>query len=153
MSNRLELVNKVKHLVANKAISAQDLEDMLIFAGGKGTLGSFLDENNNPIAIKCGYFKRWMLVDEVEFGVQRAKGHHTGRAGMCKVGARLWVKSHRGASHAVVELLYRARENNLSLEELYVEFDELERQKKVVDLSQCPKSYDTLLQALEQYYK
>ena len=61
----------------------------------------YKDDEDNTIAIFCYYFKKWMRLDEVEFGLKAntASGYNT----MCKVGVSNWTKQQRVAKLSVCD--------------------------------------------------
>lgn len=143
----------VEFLLANQNKSVKTILDQVLeMTQTKSTqMASYSDENGQVIAIKCYYFKRWMLLDEVEFGTK--KHSTTGYNTMCKIGANQWSKQQRDAQKAKDDLLSQVSTGTIPYGELTDRTAQIEVDRQKIDLSLCPKSYDTLEEALEVYTK
>jgi hypothetical protein len=109
------------------------------------------EETNEVIAIRCYYFKRWMLLDEVDFG---AKKHSpSGFNSMCKVGANQWAKQQREAKQQTAELLTKVASGDVEASDIVGLQVGIEEERKLINYDACPTSYETLEEALEAYSK
>ena len=104
------------------------------------------DEEGNTIAIYCYYFKKWMRLDEVEFGIKTntASGYNT----MCKIGVSNWTKQQRVAKQAKEQLLERLEKGELEVTNLKDEQAKIEAARGEINMEVIPTHYDTLEAAL-----
>ncbi len=127
----------IAHLEANKNRKVSTvLDEIKAMCEAKNSGGSeigktFLkDENGETIAIYCYYFKKWMPLCDVEFGLKKstASGYNT----MCKEGVSHWTKQQRVAKKSKEQLLERLTNDELDVADLANEQDIIEALRKVV---------------------
>lgn len=88
--------------------------------GGSGAAGTFLkNDGGTVVAILCYYYKRWMVVNEVEFGPKANSS--TGYNSMCKEGVRHWTKQNNAAKKAAGDLLTQVKAGTLAVENIAAE--------------------------------
>lgn len=129
------------------------IDDVIAMASSKSVQKAFHkdEETNEVIAIRCYYFKRWMLLDEVEFG--NKKHSPSGFNSMCKIGANQWSKQQREAKQKTTELLTKVSKHEIDAGDIVDLQADIESERQSIDYDLCPTSYDTLEQALEAYSK
>lgn len=100
-------------------------------SGGSEIGKTFLkDENGETIAIFCYYFKKWMPLSDVEFGLKAstASGYNT----MCKEGVSNWTKQQRKAKLAKEALLDRLTKGEIEVSDLDNEKASIEVERKAI---------------------
>lgn len=117
------------HLVANedkkvKTIMPELIEMMSAKGAGGGASSVHRDGDGNVVAVLDYYFKKWLPVAFVEFGVKAnsASGLNT----MCKLGTSLWTKQQREFKKGKEELLNLVAAGEVQPTEIQAKLDELE---------------------------
>ncbi len=106
-------------------------------SGGSDIGTTFIkNDQDETIAIFCYYFKKWMSVEDVEFGrkANTASGYNT----MCKEGVRLWTKQQRVAKLAKEQLLDDIVEQVITVEELPEQQAIIEAKRKLIAEAEEP---------------
>lgn len=118
-------------------------------SGGSEIGKTFLkDEDGETIAIFCYYFKKWMLVDDVEFGAKKSTA--TGYNTMCKEGVSNWTKQQRVAAKAKEGLLAKVISGDLEAKDLSAAQDEIEvARRAIAESSEAQFHFDTADEVLE----
>ena len=88
------------------------------------------NDEGEVIAMFCYYYKRWMPLCDVEFGVKKntASGYNT----MCKSGVSNWTKQQRKATKAKSELLSKVASGDILPEELTEHQANIEAERKSI---------------------
>ena len=120
---------------------------------GGSEIGStfYKNEHGETVAIFCYYFKKWMMVDQVEFGhkASSASGYNT----MCKEGVRLWTRQQREAKKAKERLLADLSDGTATVEEIPMREAEIEvARKEILEAEEPLLHYDTLECLLEDNF-
>jgi hypothetical protein len=122
-------------LVANenkKVSSIMDEVTEIMSTKGAGGAASTVhrDVDGNVVAILDYYFKKWLPVEFVEFGVKAnsASGLNT----MCKLGTSLWSKQQREFRNGKEELLAAVAAGNVQPTEIQDKLDELETSRTYI---------------------
>lgn len=124
------------------------LDDIKAMCEGKNKGGSEIgktfvkDDEGVTQAIFCWYFKKWMSVEDIEFGrkANTASGYNT----MCKEGVRNWTKQQREAKVAESDLLEQVVDGNITIEDLPTLRAEIEaNRKRIVEAEEPLLMFDT----------
>ena len=150
MTIKKQFVDVVEFLEANKNKKVSTILDEIIsMTSGKNVEAKTFhkDEHGTVIAIRCYYYKKWMHVDDVEFGrkASTASGYNT----MCKKGVSNWTKQQRVAKQAKELLLEQLASGEFDASDLPAKLDEVEQARKAINLEDAPVGYDTLEECLE----
>lgn len=133
---------------SNKKVSTI-LDEAIAIASKKVAERTFYkDGQNNTIACKDYYFKKWMLVDEVEWSTKEKSA--SGYNQMCKAGLSAWTKQQRDAEKANNLLLTQVASGELAPEDLAVKMQDIEAARTSINLDLLPtmNAYDTLEELL-----
>lgn len=118
------------------------LDELKELCSSKGSsIGStFLkDDDGNTTAIYCYYFKQWMPLSDVEFGLKAstASGFNT----MCKEGVSFWTKQQRVAKKSSEELLDKLSNGELLASDLPEAREAIEVERKLIQESKVNIDY------------
>lgn len=143
----------VQHLQENKDKKVSSVLDEIIemcsakSAGGSAT--SFhRDEAGKVVAIRCSYFGKWFLVDDVEFGAKQ--GTASGYNPMSKEGVSNYTKQQREYAKAKDQLLQDVAAGEIPAEEVAARMEDLEYNRKVVIPHSEGLGFDTMEEALAE---
>lgn len=149
MSVKKAYANLVEFLKVNKDKKVNTILDEVIEMCSAKSAGSSAttvhrDEAGVVTHIRCGYFKQWLPVSHVEFGVKT--GSASGFNPMCKEGTSLWTKQQREAKKAKEELLNAVAAGEIPADEIQSRLDEIEEARTTVVAH--PLGVETLEEAL-----
>lgn len=134
---------------SNKKVSSI-LDEAIAIASKKVAERTFYkDANDVTIACKDYYFKKWMLVAEVEWSLKEKSA--SGYNQMCKAGLSAWTKQQRDAEKANNLLLSQVASGELAPEDLTAKMQEIETARTAINLDLLPtmNAYDTLEELLD----
>lgn len=114
-------------------------------SAGSSATTVFRNEAGEVTHIRCGYFKQWLPLALVEFGMKT--GSASGFNPMSKEGSSLWTKQQRVAKNAKEELLERVQSGDLNPADLGAELDAIETARTAVVAH--PYGFETIEAALE----
>ena len=129
---------------SNKKVSAI-LDEAIAIASKKVAERTFYkDEAGTTIACKDYYFKKWMLVAEIDWSLKEKSA--SGYNQMCKAGLSAWTKQQRDAEKANNLLLSQVASGQLAPEDLTAKMAEIEAARTTINLDLLPtdRAYDTL---------
>lgn len=125
-----------------KTIMADLLALMQSKSSGSDLNRTFIkDDEGNVTYVYCYYHKKWESVKIAEYGVKANTA--TGLNTMCKEGVSSWTKQQRAFKKAQAELLKQVAEQALSPEELPALMEELEANRKVIEVRDDEHGYVT----------
>lgn len=133
---------------SNKKVSSILAEAIAIASKKNVDTTFYKDDTGTTIACRDYYFKKWMLVADVEWATKEntASGYNQ----MCKAGLSAWTKQQRDAKKASSELLAKLADGSLAVSDLATVQAEIEATRVSIDLSLLPtdKAYDTVEELL-----
>lgn len=95
--------------------------------------------------IRCGYFKQWLPLSHVEFGLKT--GSASGYNPMSKEGTSLWTKQQREAKKAKETLLDSVSSGEIPADQIQSHLEAIETARTTVEAH--PLGFDTVEEALE----
>ncbi len=122
--------NIINFLRAHKSERVEDILEKVIDLASSNSNGlgkAYIKDSDGPIAVKCGYFKRWMpLVGTraVEFGIK--KSSLSGLNSICKEGSSHWTKQNSTAKNSMNDLLSNVENGSLAAENISAEREKIE---------------------------
>lgn len=102
-------------------------------AKGESVRTSLRDADDNVVAIRCYYFKRWMPLvgdEAVDFGAKA--GTNTGLNSMCKEGVSHWTKQQRVAKEATANILVDVEAGTLDASDIAAAREEIEAARQEI---------------------
>lgn len=149
MSIKKAYAGIVEFLKVNKDKKVNTILDEVIemcSAKSAGSSATTVHRNDEGVVthIRCGYFKQWLPVSHVEFGVKT--GSASGFNPMCKEGTSLWTKQQREAKKAKEELLNAVAAGDVPADEIQSRLDAIEEAR--TEVVAHPLGTETLEEAL-----
>lgn len=131
--------NKNKQI---KTVMADLLVLMQSKSSGSDLNRTFIkDDEGNVTYVYCYYHKKWESVKVAEYGVKANTA--TGLNTMCKEGVSSWTKQQRAFKKAQADLLQAVANQELSPEELPALMEQLEVERKTVEVRNDEHGFDT----------
>lgn len=131
--------NKNKQI---KSVMADLLVLMQSKSSGSDLNRTFIkDDEGNVTYVYCYYHKKWESVKVAEYGVKANTA--TGLNTMCKEGVSSWTKQQRAFKKAQADLLNQVANQELSPEELPALMEQLEAERKTIEVRNDEHGFDT----------
>lgn len=131
--------NKNKQI---KTVMADLLVLMQSKSSGSDLNRTFIkDDEGNVTYVYCYYHKKWESVKVAEYGVKANTA--TGLNTMCKEGVSSWTKQQRAFKKAQADLLQAVANQELSPEELPALMEQLEVERKTIEVRNDEHGFDT----------
>lgn len=129
-----------------KSILPEVLE-MCSAKGAGGSASTFVkDEQGNVVAIRCGYYNKWMPTSHVKFG--KKAGSASGFNSMSAEGTNNYSRQQREFKQAKDALLEKVIAGELSSEEARAEVEKLEEARKQIIPRKDGIGFDTAEEAV-----
>lgn len=115
-------------------------------SGGGGVANFHRNDDNEVVAIRCGYYKKWFDPREVAFGLKSssASGYHT----MCKEGVANWVRQNKEQKQAREQLLRDVANGEIDAADVPAVLAQIDEDAKAI-LDTDLVGYDTLEELLQ----
>lgn len=129
----------------NKKVATifDDVIALMSSKSGGSDIGKTFIKNDagEVIGVYCYYHKKWEAIRVAEYGVKTNTA--TGLNTMCKEGVSSWSKQQRIYKKANEELLKQVASGELSPEDLQAKMDELEVERKSIEVRNDEHGFDT----------